>query len=70
MIHDFILDNDLTGPLSPALFSLNMLVGTKAGRSYSEREIIDLLAQAGVKDIKRLKFHSLKESGIIAGIIE
>jgi len=68
MIHEFILDNDLAGPLFPALFSLNMLAGTEAGRSYSEQQIIDLLARAGVKDARRLPFRS-PNSGIIAGTV-
>ena len=70
MIHEFILNRDLKGPLYPALFSLNMLVGTKAGRSYSEKEITNMLTQAGVKSVKRLKLPSLKNSGIIIGTIQ
>ncbi len=31
MIHEFILNDDQAGPLFPALFSLNMLLGTEAG---------------------------------------
>ena len=69
MIHEFILNRDLKGPLYPALFSLNMLVGTKAGRSYSEEEIGNMLTQEGATSVKRLKLPSLKNSGIIIGTI-
>jgi hypothetical protein len=69
MIHELILNNDLAGPLFPALFSLNMLTGTAAGRSYSEQQIMDMLRMAGVKNLKRLLFRSPNDSGIIAGTI-
>lgn len=69
MIHELILNSDLAGPLFPALFSLNMLTGTAAGRSYSEQQIMDMLRMAGVKNLKRLPFRSPNDSGIIAGTI-
>jgi SAM-dependent methyltransferase len=50
LIHEFILDNTMDGPLHPALFSLNMLLGTENGRSYSEVEIMGMLAR-GEPDI-------------------
>ncbi|MFP4040437.1 MAG: methyltransferase [Desulfosudaceae bacterium] len=64
-IHDFILKNDRTGPLFPALFSLNMLVATPDGRTYTEKEIFEMLDGAGFHDIKRLKYQGPTESGII-----
>jgi SAM-dependent methyltransferase len=69
MIHDFILNNDLAGPFYPALFSLNMLTGTKGGRSYSEEQIMDMLAKAGAKNLSRHPFRAPNDSGIIVGII-
>jgi predicted O-methyltransferase YrrM len=69
MIHDFILNNDLAGPLFPALFSLNMLTGTKGGRSYSEEQIMDVLAKAGAKHLERHPFRAPNDSGIIVGIV-
>ncbi len=68
LIHEFILDNDMAGPLLPALFSLNMLCGTEAGRSYSEQQIMEMMADAGVKGIRRLSIRSPMETGILAGI--
>ena len=38
VVQDFILEPDKTAPQFAALFSLNMLVGTRAGSSYSEPE--------------------------------
>ena len=67
MVHDFILNNDLAGPLYPALFSLNMLTGTTEGRSYSEGQIMDMLAKAGAKDLSRHPFRGPNDSGIIVG---
>jgi len=69
IVHEFILDNTMDGPLFPALFSLNMLLGTTNGRSYSEREIMELLARAGVKEIKRIPLQSPGGSGIMIGVV-
>jgi len=69
LIHDFILDNTMDKPLFPALFSINMLIGTSKGRSYSEKQIVDMLKKAGVKEVKRLDFKGPTESGIISGIV-
>jgi precorrin-6B methylase 2 len=69
LIHEFILDNDKTGPLHPALFSLNMLTGTESGRAYSEEEIMDMLSRAGAKEVRRLPFRSSGDSGIITGTV-
>jgi len=69
IIHDFILNNSLDGPLFPALFSLNMLVGTQSGQSYSEEQIIEMLAAAGAGDIRRIAIQSPNDSGIIVGFV-
>ena len=69
LIHDFILNNNMDGPLFPALFSLNMLLGTPAGQSYSEKQISDMLSEAGVREIRRIFFESPNDSGILTGII-
>lgn len=67
IVHDFILTNAMDGPLFPALFSLNMLLGTQGGRAYSEQQFFDMLTTAGVGDLKRLSFCGPTESGIISG---
>ena len=68
IIHDFILNNSMDGPLFPALFSLNMLLGTD-GQSYSERQLMEMLADAGAKEIKRLAVQTPNDSGIITAIV-
>lgn len=69
IVHDFILDDTMNGPLFPALFSLNMLLGTENGQSYSEKQIKNMLAEAGVKDMQRIPIQTPNDSGIISGII-
>jgi hypothetical protein len=69
IVHDFILNNSMDGPLFPALFSLNMLLGTESGQAYSEEQIIDMLAAAGARDIQRISIQSPNDSGIIVGYV-
>jgi SAM-dependent methyltransferase len=66
-IHDFILKDTMDGPLFPALFSINMLLGTESGQSYSQAQLMAMLAEAGVKKIKRLPYVGPTESGVIIG---
>jgi len=69
IIHEFILNNSMDGPLFPALFSLNMLLGTDGGQAYSEQQISDMLSGAGVHDIIRIPIESPNDSGIMVGIV-
>ena len=69
IIHDFILNASMDGPLFPALFSLNMLLGTDSGQSYSEDQIIEMLSDAGIKDTRRIAVQSPNDSAIIMGKI-
>jgi len=55
VISDFILDADKTAPRFAALFALNMLVGTRAGASYSEPEYDAWLKEAGFGETKRVR---------------
>jgi SAM-dependent methyltransferase len=54
-ILDFILNADRTAPKFGALFALNMLVGTPAGRSYSAEEYCAWLGQAGFTDARHIQ---------------
>ncbi|MGB7762001.1 MAG: methyltransferase, partial [Bryobacteraceae bacterium] len=54
-IQEFILEPDKCGPQSAALFSLNMLVGTRAGASYSEPEYTAWMQAAGFTAIRRVR---------------
>jgi predicted O-methyltransferase YrrM len=69
LIHEFILNNEMSGPLFPALFSLNMLLGTSSGQAYSEQQLSGMLAVAGVRSIRRIAIESPNDSGIIAGTV-
>ncbi len=55
VVQDFILEPDKTAPKSAALFSLNMLVGTRAGSSYSEDEYSAWLGVVGFGDIRHIR---------------
>lgn len=66
-IHEFILNDDGTSPVFPAIFSLNMLIGTKEGKSYTESEIKEFLSSAGITEIKLLDFEGPSQSRIIYG---
>ena len=67
IIHEFILNNRMDGPLFPALFSLNMLLGTESGQSYSEQQLTDMLLTAGIKNIRRIPLKSPNDSGLLVG---
>lgn len=60
IIHEFVLDETKTKPQFATLFSLNMLIGTVEGASYSESEYKSWLEETGFRDIKKvdLKFNS------------
>jgi SAM-dependent methyltransferase len=69
IVHDFFLNENMDGPLFPALFSLNMLVNNDKGRSYSEEEVRRMMEGAGVKDIRRLPFRGPNDSYAIGGSV-
>jgi len=50
-------------------FSLNMLVNTQDGQSYSEKEIFNMFQQAGLKGAERLPFKGNNDSGIICAVV-
>ncbi|MFH1725419.1 MAG: methyltransferase [Elusimicrobiota bacterium] len=52
-IHDFMLKRDGIRPRFAALFSLHMLVSTRAGRVYKEKEYKDWMRQAGLGGIRK-----------------
>jgi len=68
LVQEFILDDDRTGPVFPALFSLNMLLGTPAGKAYSEFELVQLLQKAGLKNIWRLPLDLPNGAGVLCGV--
>ncbi len=66
VVQDFILNSNKTGPLHAALFSLNMLVATDNGASYSEIEYSGWMKNAGFADISRINLPG--PSDLIVGL--
>ncbi|MDL2227246.1 methyltransferase domain-containing protein [Deltaproteobacteria bacterium OttesenSCG-928-M10] len=66
-VQEFIIDDDRRGPAHSALFSLNMLVQTEGGQSYTESEIKELMTAAGITGIKRLQAQLPPGCGILTG---
>ncbi|OHD67322.1 MAG: hypothetical protein A2W19_02615 [Spirochaetes bacterium RBG_16_49_21] len=54
VIQDHIMEEDRTAPARGTFFSLNMLVNTPAGDTYTENEMRTWLANAGCTNIKRI----------------
>lgn len=70
IVHDFILDNTMDRPVFAALFSLNMLLGTSGGQSYSEEQFMEMLTEAGARHVERIPFKGPNDSGILAGVVK
>lgn len=64
VIHEFFLSPDRTYPLNSALFSVNMLVNTDAGRAYSVSEIKGWLKRTG---FRRLSHRLIDDTVLISG---
>jgi len=69
LVQEFILDDTRTTPVFPALFSLNMLINTTSGQSYSQGELTDMMTKAGVKEIKRVAVELPSGAGIMMGVV-
>jgi predicted O-methyltransferase YrrM len=54
VLQDFILEPDKTAPKFAAIFSLNMLVNTEGGASYSEAEYTSWLREAGFTEVRHV----------------
>jgi predicted O-methyltransferase YrrM len=66
VVQDFILEPGKTAPRFAALFALNMLVGTRAGSSYSEPEYATWLQEAGFSDVRRVRLPG--PAGLMIGV--
>jgi SAM-dependent methyltransferase len=67
LIHEFLLEDTMDRPLHPALFSLNMLVGTEKGQSYSEGQVRAMMEGGGLHDIRRIDLPAPATSAILCG---
>jgi precorrin-6B methylase 2 len=54
VVLDYIMDNERTSPPMGAMFSLNMLVGTEAGDTFTESEVRSWLEEAGFSSVKKV----------------
>jgi SAM-dependent methyltransferase len=52
VIKDFLLEADKTAPRQAAVFSINMLVGTRRGSDYSKQEYRTWLEEAGFRQVR------------------
>jgi SAM-dependent methyltransferase len=55
VIRDHVMDPNRTSPRAGALFAVNMLVGTKLGRTYTFDEILTGLERAGFTRVRLLR---------------
>lgn len=62
VVRDLFLGDDRTSPAFAALFAVNMVVHTEAGRCYSETEACRFLEEAGFAEITTLEPGSLIEA--------
>lgn len=53
VIREFVLDPDGTSPVMAAIFSVNMLVNTDGGSSYTEAEMKSWMKNAGFEKLQR-----------------
>ena len=67
VVQDFVLNSDKTGPQQAALFSLNMLVSTDAGASYSEPEYTQWMKAAGFTEVCRINLPG--PSSLMVGLV-
>jgi len=67
LIQEFILNDSRDGPEHSALFGCNMLVGTEAGKVYTEKELFELLRRSGASDVRRLALDLPMGCGIVSG---
>jgi 3-hydroxy-5-methyl-1-naphthoate 3-O-methyltransferase len=67
VVQDFVLNLEKTGPQHAALFSLNMLVSTDSGASYSESEYREWMESAGFTEVSRIDLHG--PSSLIVGLV-
>ncbi len=65
VIQDFVLEPNKTAPKFAALFALNMLVGTRAGASYSEPEYTAWLREAKFQEVRYVRLPG--PTGLVVG---
>ncbi len=67
IIHGFCTEEDETGPLEDAMFSLNIGLLTEGGRSHPVREKKAWLEQAGLREIRHFRIDAIP-TGVLTGV--
>lgn len=62
IIHDFLLNEDKSGPLTSAIFALNMLVNTEEGKVYTFSEYRRWLEEAGFSGAEFLRLEGATDA--------
>lgn len=65
VVRDFFLSPDGTQPAPASLFSLNMLVNTRGGRSYTARETEGWLREAGFRAVRHRRSAAVPDTGYL-----
>ncbi len=68
ILQDFFLDPELSRPEFAALFSLNMLLHTDGGRSYSAKEVTAWLKETGFRQVRSPKLFLPREISILIAV--
>lgn len=64
-VHEFLLDDSHTQPLTAALFAVHMLVMTSGGRAYCGSEVTAWMQECGLVDIEIRKVSD--DTGVVQG---
>ena len=67
VVREGLLDDEGTSPVGAVLFSLNMLVNTGEGQSYSGKEIMDLMKAVGFIQTKVVPLPPGARSSLVIG---
>ena len=65
VVLDYVMSEDRTSPAMGAMFALNMLVGTKAGDTFTESEIKEWMKETGFSGFERKD--TVYETSLIIG---
>ena len=69
LIKEAIIDDNRTGPLFPAIFSLALMIETKQGNARAREEMSEWLKKAGFSDLDFIPLHDLSGSFRALGIL-
>ncbi len=68
VVHEGLVDEEGTSPMRAVLFSLNMLVNTGEGHSYSGGEIMSLMTSAGFVEAKVVPLPEMVGTSLVIAI--